>query len=424
MFDVMSVATKHRKPRKTAITAAPATTVSNGTNLRLNLGAGDSHIEGLLNVDRKYGGEAYPLKLNSGHLVEPETCELIRASHLLEHFSYTQTIAVMCDWVKALKPGGILKVAVPDFENLVEMYETGSDNTFEQYLMGGHVDENDHHGAIFNAAKLFQLFEVAGLTDIKGWESEITDSASYPFSLNLQGTKGKAEIHDLQGVSAVLSMPRYCFTQNILCLLETQQKLKIKMRVRQGVYWEQTLTQAIELTLEQDRADYILTIDFDTIFKPEHVRELYRLMMTHPEVDAVCGMQIGRDRDAPLITVKDGAGQNRNRLERSEADQELLKVSTGHFGLTLIRVSSLAQLPRPWFKSIPDEHGSWGDGRLDADIYFWKKWDKQGLSLYQANQVRLGHYQDVVTIPDINMEPVHVYSVDFRDKKFPPGVNW
>ena len=150
--------------------------------IRLNLGAGDSAIVGYINLDRKTGQEVYPLAYEDGSVDE------IRASHILEHFGLREIDEVLKNWAAKLKPGGLLKIAVPDLDKIVEMYKEGDMKT-AGYLCGGQVDDNDYHKSIFNRGSLTNKLEGAGLYDIKHWDSEITDCASLPVSLNLQATK-------------------------------------------------------------------------------------------------------------------------------------------------------------------------------------------------------------------------------------------
>jgi hypothetical protein len=149
-------------------------------------------------------------------------------------------------------------------------------------------------------------------------------------------------------------------------------------------------------------------------------------MEVYPDADAICGTQIGRDRDTALLTIrKDSeAAGNKAEITRDDVEQDLLRINTGHFGLTLIRAESLAKMAKPWFLGVPNADGEWGDGRVDEDIYFWKNFERSGLKLFQANWVRLGHWQDVVTLPDDNLNPVHVYAPDFRKGNLPDGVQW
>ena len=88
--------------------------------IKLNLGAGDTQIKGFIPIDRKFGQEVYPLEY------EDNSVDEIRASHVLEHFAGGAVDEVLRHWVAKLKPGGSLKVAVPNFEWIAENYLAGS----------------------------------------------------------------------------------------------------------------------------------------------------------------------------------------------------------------------------------------------------------------------------------------------------------
>lgn len=149
--------------------------------MKLNLGSGCIEIEGYLNLDGAKGDVIYPLTYTN--------VDVIRASHILEHFSIDESIDVVFDWVRCLKLGGVLKIAVPDFTDLLRRMALGESLPFEEIIMGGQTDERDYHKSLWTVEKLRALMVGAGLTNIQTWQSEIQDCASYPFSLNLKGTK-------------------------------------------------------------------------------------------------------------------------------------------------------------------------------------------------------------------------------------------
>lgn len=154
--------------------------------IKLNLGGGTNPIPGYEVVDRITGKEAYPLAYADNSADE------IRASHILEHFSHRWTLRVIEDWVRVLRPGGLLKIAVPDFEWIVEKYHSDEAGSLplEAYLMGSQIAEDDgSHLAIFNEAKLQTLMEMAGLVQITRWTGDEADCSGLPVSLNLQGYK-------------------------------------------------------------------------------------------------------------------------------------------------------------------------------------------------------------------------------------------
>ena len=149
--------------------------------MKVNLGAGDCLIEGYDNLDAKTGDCIYPLSRTN--------LEEIRASHILEHFGQEESYDVLVNWTTCLADGGVLKIAVPDFDELVRLYTSGYQLDFESVIMGGQSDEYDYHKSMWTADKLRFMMEQCGLTDIKTWQSNEQDCAAYPFSLNLQGVK-------------------------------------------------------------------------------------------------------------------------------------------------------------------------------------------------------------------------------------------
>jgi len=151
--------------------------------MKLNLGSGCCPIDGYKNFDAKNGKSIFPLMMDHNSIDE------IRASHVLEHFGHVESVAVLSHWIEHLKVGGVLKIAVPDFDDLIRRRNMGQQFDYEAIIMGGQTDEMDYHKSIWTHEKLRYLMDALGLDDIKTWQSEITDCASYPFSLNLMGVK-------------------------------------------------------------------------------------------------------------------------------------------------------------------------------------------------------------------------------------------
>jgi tRNA (mo5U34)-methyltransferase len=219
-------------------------------------------------------------------------------------------------------------------------------------------------------------------------------------------------------VAAVMSVPRLGFQDNSFCVFEGIVPLKIPLLKVQGAFWGQCLERGIQQQIDQG-ADAILTIDYDTIFMPEDVQNLVRLMIENPEADAIVPLQCGRSGMQTLMTMKTRSGKVREIIDREEFTPELTKIITGHFGLTLIRVSSLLKLPHPWFASEPAPDGQWGPGRIDDDIYFWKQMEKHRMNVFSANRIALGHLELVATWLDENLKPIYQPTSDFQNNGRP-----
>ncbi len=389
-----------------------------GEAVKLNLGAGDTRIDGYTPLDGKDGQLIYPLAYDD------ESVDVIRASHVLEHFPHGQVGDVLRDWVRALKPGGQLRLAVPNFQWIAERYLAGAPIPVQGYVMGGQVNGADFHKTIFDEDALREEMQAAGLIQIKRWQSEIQDCAALPVSLNLIGTKpdGAVELGRALRVAAAMSVPRLGFMDNYFCAFQALVPLGIKLRKHTGAFWGQCLERCIEEWLGEG-VDWILTVDYDSIFTREHVERLLELAQHYEDVDAIAPVQIHRTKGKALFTIRSDNERNVAELDRSAFDSDLLRIHTAHFGLTLIRAGALARLSKPWFKEQPDAAGGWGEGRIDPDVWFWRQWEAAGNTLYLANRVPIGHAELMVRWPDENFEAVYQHPSEFYESG-PPAEVW
>lgn len=385
--------------------------------LKLNLGAGASPIDGYINLDRKNGNEIYPLNYPDNSV------DLIRASHCLEHFPSRETAKVLADWVRALKPGGSLKIAVPDFAKCAKWYLDGTSALIGSYIMGGQTDDDDYHKWIFDSESLTQMMQKAGLENITVWESDAPDCSSLEVSLNLQGTKplevSAAGIRSVQRkIEAVMSVPRIGWNDTWGCIYAGIVAPGIRLNKGSGVFWGQVLSRMMCDALERD-ADYIIAVDYDSIFTRENVMTLCELMELYPEVDAIVPVQVRRESGYSMFGIQDEHGKAATKVSADIFDQPLTKITLGHFGLTILRGSSLRKMPKPWFLATANADGEWEDGRVDEDIHFWNQAKAAGLTVCLANEVRIGHIQMMVSWPDREFAPVHQFIGDWNEKGGP-----
>lgn len=435
--------------------------------VKLNLGCDKFQLPGYMNLDIKNGPgeEAYPLTFADNSVDE------IRASHLLEHFGSAEVPKVLVNWGEKLKPGGVIKIAVPDFRKIVDNYVGGEGKDVLAHVMGAQVDENDFHKCLFDRSSLTQILEKVGFVDVEEWIPEHYDTASLPVSLNLKAKKAAAgeDAYDGTGkivygdwenarkpvpatgepnlvdvstaedlekgerkfvnsddggdikISAIMSMPRIAVTENMFCAMRSILPLGIGLEKGCGVFWSQVLTRMIEGHLD-DGTEFILTIDYDTWFTEKHVQRLMQIMVENPHIDALLPMQTHREENSPLIGMMPKDGEKKVIVDASTFANVTTKVDSGHFGLTLLRMSTLKKLPKPWFVAKPDPNGGWDDGRLDSDIYFWKNMRENGGNIHVANHVNIGHIQLMCTFPGPASQafrPIHTYLTDLEKGKVP-----
>lgn len=383
---------------------------------RWNLGAGNRPLDGYTNLDRKTGQEIYPLLCPDGSLDE------IRASHCLEHFSHTKIHEILKHWHSKLRPGGRLRVAVPDFEWCCRRYLAGEAIPIQSYVMGGHTHEDDHHGTIFDREALVEGLIDAGFERIGPWRDEAQDCSNLEVSLNLQGYRPVSDVRKVEHVVGIMSAPRFGPIMHYRAAFLALSKCRIPYMIGQGAYWHQVLAELMEKSIQRQDAKYILTLDYDSIFSADEVTELYRLMEAFPEVDCVAGLQMRRTVESqPLFGLVDANGKARSQIPADDLGRNLLPVSHAHFGLTLFRRESLDKLPRPWFTATPGKGGSWASSsdKVDPDIQFWRDWRNAGLSLYLAPKVPVGHIAEVILWPGEGLETVYQSLSDYEDQGVP-----
>jgi len=83
-------------------------------------------------VIRKYNGHEWPshvryLDLNRPLPFEDASADAIYASHVLEHLYHEDALRLLQECRRVLKGGGMLRLVLPDLENMVQAYMTSPD---------------------------------------------------------------------------------------------------------------------------------------------------------------------------------------------------------------------------------------------------------------------------------------------------------
>lgn len=144
--------------------------------INLHLGCGDVKIPGFINVDLEYRHHIdYIADVSKLHMFKDDTVSLIYASHILEHFGRHEVKRVLAEWYRVLKPGGTLRLAVPDFLSIVLAYEKG--HPIEELmglLYGGQDSKLNYHQVCFDYKYLEKLLKEVGFTEVKLYEWQDT----------------------------------------------------------------------------------------------------------------------------------------------------------------------------------------------------------------------------------------------------------
>lgn len=208
-------------------------------------------------------------------------------------------------------------------------------------------------------------------------------------------------------IVALMSVPMVGWNPHWGATSEALHPFGIPIRLCYGAWWDHGMSNLLEECVAEG-LDWVLTIDYDSMFTSTHVNHLIARFGQRPDIDALAALQCKRGtEEVPLLTVHGASGVS--------LTGEPFKVNTAHFGLTLIRVEALKRMPKPWFVNQPDPNGSYNTlGRVDADIYFWKKWEATRNTVFVDPVCSIGHLQPMVAEYDEYMKVRHTHITDWR----------
>jgi predicted SAM-dependent methyltransferase len=177
------------------------------SKINIHLGCGNISSPEFINVDSRVFPHVHHVhNVENLPMFRDGFADLIYASHVLEHISMLKLEAVLSEWKRVLKPNGILRLSVPDFERIIEIYNNNNKNIEYIWmpLLGGQDYKNNSHYSVFNFSFIKKLLIEVGFSEIRIWDPAIADchdfedwaskniiinDKSYPISLNIEAMK-------------------------------------------------------------------------------------------------------------------------------------------------------------------------------------------------------------------------------------------
>ena len=96
--------------------------------MKLHLGCGERYLEGFIHVDlAQYDHIDYEMPVDNLEIFSDNSAEEIYASHVIEYFDREEIKLVLKEWNRVLKKNGVLRLSVPNFPELIKVYETSND---------------------------------------------------------------------------------------------------------------------------------------------------------------------------------------------------------------------------------------------------------------------------------------------------------
>ena len=151
--------------------------------IKINIGCGWRNFgPGWVHID---GGDYE--HLDSNNIINlpygDEEVDLIYASHVLEYFDREEVNVVLEEWYRVLKPGATLRIAVPNFESIVNIYRR------EEYsldsclgLLYGKMPmgkEIIYHKTTYDFESLTQVLGGCGFRHMKLYNCHETEHANF-----------------------------------------------------------------------------------------------------------------------------------------------------------------------------------------------------------------------------------------------------
>ena len=90
--------------------------------LKLHVGSGTVRLDGWVSIDLETTADLN-LDLREGLPFADGAARLVYNEHLIEHITVDEGRRCLADWFRVLEPGGVLRIATPDLEYVVERYQ-------------------------------------------------------------------------------------------------------------------------------------------------------------------------------------------------------------------------------------------------------------------------------------------------------------
>lgn len=160
--------------------------IISGEPVQLHLGCGKRFLPGFLHIDQDdYDHIDYRSSISSLEYIPSNSVHLIYCCHALEYFDYLQVNDVLKEWSRVLKPNGILRISVPDFEKIIKIYsKTKNMKLLYGFIYGRYLKENStrepiYHKTIFTLTSLKEYLLSNGFGNVREYKWQDTIHRDY-----------------------------------------------------------------------------------------------------------------------------------------------------------------------------------------------------------------------------------------------------
>lgn len=168
---------------------------------KLQIGAGPNRLEGWLNADLSpVSSEIVFLDARERFPFEDRVFDYVFSEHLIEHLTYREGLFMLGECYRILKPGGKLRTATPNIEQVVGLYSKEKSELQTQYLEQ-YVDhlhrlhpEQAHDGVCFVVNSFFRAWHHQFLYDPPTLQAAMEGTGFVEITQYLPGESGDGNL--------------------------------------------------------------------------------------------------------------------------------------------------------------------------------------------------------------------------------------
>lgn len=146
--------------------------------------------------------------------------------------------------------------------------------------------------------------------------------------------------------------------------------------------------------------DYIMWIDSDQVFDPEHFEKLLKRMEINKDISILSGIYKYYPGDR-ISAIKRGKSSIKNRTEDGQLTpasikdkHEPIEVDISGMGFMLVRQGVFEKLNYPWFSQL--EKAKEDENYAGEDTAFCHRAKERGFSVYIDPEVIIGHEKPII----------------------------
>ena len=158
--------------------------------IQLHLGCGEKYLPGFIHIDINQQPHIdYCCDIRDLAVFDNNYADLIYTSHTLEYFDRDEVDNVLTEWRRVLKDGGILRLAVPDFEAIVKIYQKYRDLDHRgilgplygkwPYRRESNSETSIYHKTVYDYGSLMRILKKSGFRQIRRYNWWETSHAAF-----------------------------------------------------------------------------------------------------------------------------------------------------------------------------------------------------------------------------------------------------